>query len=316
MNLARDTSRENNESLNLLTQISPPSLNPTFDKTKIEMIYRVAKNQNSIVEFGNVAISRPLKRREYNCTNNLKRRKTPYCRETEDHAVTCYEARLNKRIERDIGKRYLRAGSISIHYVVNDNSKCVISNPREVAETLPVELHEQIVSHCAKFLPLNPVNRSCPENQFFHDFTKTPYTSVSLELFMTSVLGSFKYGRSVMLSILGLQAAIQRLPAEICDAVLNLLLNRNVTNFLTADRNEWSWSQLDCFFAHYLLLVPEYCFSLIAPVIPPEAERAWTTIRTQVNLWRIQFLLEKKPDCIVFSTRMLDEPPGNILDLE
>lgn len=276
----------------------------------------MSESEVSVVDFGTDATSAPLRRREYDCARNLAARNVPYCRETESKAVSCYESRLNNRIERDIGKRYLRAGSISLHYVVNDDSKFIISNPRIVAETLPGDLHERVVSQLAEFLPLNAVNQASPENPFFHEFTQVPCSFVSRELFMSSAIGSFKYGQSFMLSILPLHACIQQLPGDLCKHVIQEIQSKLSTIFSAKNIDVWTCEQLNAFLVHHLLLVPQFAISLVTKSVPPDQKKSWKRVCSQINIWHIQFRLKDTPKNVLFCPDMPENSPANVEELE
>lgn len=291
----------------------PPTLYPNFKRKKVAMEYIVGNNSTDVLEYGDLK-PKEVAFSESNPVGNLKKRSRPYCRQTEAHACMCFENRSNEMLERLMGLRYLKAGSICLCYVCNDDSKYALSNPAEIALEIPKRVHDENLRLLSGFLSSNPVNRFSPDNEFFHKFTGTPYNSLSASIFCASCICSFRDGERILLTLLSLYSIISRFDKNILLEKIFLLKPLNFSSFDVRNTELWSDRQVYVFMVYYLVQHPEFCLVAMNENMEESLFKLWNRVLKETKIWKSNNKITSTISPIIFFPEMDDNVAVDFLE--
>jgi hypothetical protein len=286
--------------------ILPPTLRPYFEK-EITMMYNIGSGQSQVLQYGVERNPKTITKREYCRIKNLRRRDRPYDRQLERKQCASYEKRQNDLMERAMGKRFLKSGSVCMLYVLNDDRKAVLSNPPQINQLISTELHNKVLQEMAPFLASNPINRVCPDNPYFHQWNRIPVETVSVSRFVSSAISSFKHNINTTISLLSLYATVQRLHPLAHLFILNVLLQKHICKLKAAAVETWTNSQSVAFLTHLIVLYPDYLLNEVTETIHNDHQKKWKRVVEQARKWKMLHLLDGHIPEVTFHPNMVEE---------
>jgi hypothetical protein len=270
--------------------IPPPVLRPEFfGRYEMKMNYVVGNSEPQLIDFSN-QITKEHLRSNPGCRSNLKKRMHPYDRVGEKKICGQYEFRENRHIRNRMGQRYLRAGSICLMYVLDDDRKTVLSNPLSVSRGVPHHVHESVFRRLAPFLETNPINRQCPDNPHFVNFNQLPIEQIPLKSFQQNAISSFVEGQAVLRCLLMVESAVSAMNNELQRLLLNYLQNVNVASIqIGGNVAELSIRECVVLATYASVLYPEYYFSEIRDTVSEQDHNMWDALVLEVRRWKRLF---------------------------
>lgn len=262
--------------------IPPPSLQPVFN-TNFSIQYNVSENLE--LNFGKGKVTQTTNLPVYNRKNNLKARKHPYNRILEKKNCKLYSARKNKQLSDHMGERFLKAGSVCICYVQDDDTKQIISNPPSFGHCVGEEVHSLVFSKLQQLLVTNPINRQCIDSPYYYQYSSTPVTKIGAKRFVTSAIKLFMIERNVYPLFSTIHFAMKRLSHESLLSALEVL--QNYECFMHAGNpTSWTNAQLVAFLTYSTVLYSQYYLTSAAPKSSSGEEKKWEKAMQKVAAWK------------------------------
>jgi hypothetical protein len=293
--------------------IGPPSLFPEIhSKTKFSMFYKTSDNETYSLDYqkkprpqknGNNTSNPRIRIYQGNRVKNLKSRTTPYDRVAENDNCTAYEGRENRKYRDAFGKRYLRAGSVIVCFVCDDNKTQIVSNPEIIGANVPPAITASVNEYLTQYLSTNPINIQSTENprNQRHHLCEIIRACVFVESAVNTFLSITGPHRS-MLSVID---ALQQFPEEYVSHIATTFQSRNLTKFrLSCPVEELSTHQKYAWVLYSLLLHAEFMLAYVANSFVKTAPEEWNALYREISRWHAMYYIPDEIPLVLFDPGM------------
>jgi hypothetical protein len=256
----------------------------------MEMEYKDSRGSQQTILFGNKVSQNPTKTGNI---SNLRKRIRPYDRRNEKKICCQFEYRDNNVLRNRLGRRFLRCGSVCLLYVLDDDRRQVISNPALFADTIPMNVHDEVFSHMAPFLELNSINRQSPENPYYQLYQRNPLEIISQGDYIKSFQQAFYRQSEVLRSLLIVYAFVGDMTRLGLVNIAQQFIGLGISRLLfQGDLSTLSDRQLIVLVSYMAPFHPEYYFNLVAGTLNDSDTSSLSNFVKEVRRFRSQYRID------------------------